>query len=81
MLGENKQQLLEETFTSFGIDARVVNICQGPVVTRYELQIGPGIKSRITSLADDIALALAATDVRIEARYPASQWWELRFPR
>ena len=70
-VSENKQQLLEETFTSFGIDARVVNICQGPVVTRYELQIGPGIKvSRITSLADDIALALAATDVRIEAPVP-----------
>ena len=49
----------------------MVNICQGPVVTRYELQIGPGIKvSRITSLADDIALALAATGVRIEAPVP-----------
>lgn len=69
--GENNQQLLEETFTNFGIDAKVVNICQGPVVTRYELQIGPGIKvSRITSLADDIALALAATGVRIEAPVP-----------
>lgn len=69
--GENNQQLLEETFSNFGIDAKVVNICQGPVVTRYELQIGPGIKvSRITSLADDIALALAATGVRIEAPVP-----------
>ncbi len=69
--GEHHQQLLEETFANFGIDAKVVNICQGPVVTRYELQIGPGIKvSRITSLADDIALALAATGVRIEAPVP-----------
>lgn len=68
---ENKQDLLERTFTSFGIDAKVVNISQGPVVTRYELQIGPGIKvSRITSLADDLALAMAATDVRIEAPVP-----------
>jgi len=68
---ETKQQLLEDTFASFGIEAKVVNICQGPVVTRYELQPGPGIKvSRITSLADDIALALAATDVRIEAPVP-----------
>lgn len=68
---ENKQQLLEDTFASFGINAKVVNICQGPVVTRYELQIGPGTKvSRITSLADDLALALAATDVRIEAPVP-----------
>ncbi len=69
--GEHQQKLLEDTFTSFGIDAKVVNISQGPVVSRYELQIGPGIKvSRITSLADDIALALAATDVRIEAPVP-----------
>jgi S-DNA-T family DNA segregation ATPase FtsK/SpoIIIE len=68
--GHNRQ-LLEETFANFDIAAKVVNVCQGPVVTRYELQIGPGIKvSRITSLADDIALALAATGVRIEAPVP-----------
>ncbi len=68
---ENRGQLLEDTFESFGIVAKVVNICQGPVVTRYELQIGPGTKvSRITGLADDLALALAATDVRIEAPVP-----------
>lgn len=70
-LSENKSKLLEKTFDSFGIIAKVVNVCQGPVVTRYELQIGPGIKvSRITSLADDLALALAATNVRIEAPVP-----------
>lgn len=66
-----QKELLEETFGSFGIDAKVVNICQGPVVTRYELQPAPGIKvSRITALADDLALALAAEDVRIEAPVP-----------
>jgi S-DNA-T family DNA segregation ATPase FtsK/SpoIIIE len=49
----------------------VVNVSQGPVITRYELQPAPGIKvSRITSLADDLALALAAEDVRIEAPVP-----------
>lgn len=70
-VAENRSKLLETTFDSFGITAKVVNICQGPVVTRYELQIGPGTKvSRITSLADDLALALAATDVRIEAPVP-----------
>ncbi len=69
--GESKQRLLEDTFTSFGISAKVVNICQGPVVTRYELQLAPGIKvSKITALADDLALALAAADVRIEAPVP-----------
>ena len=69
--GESKQKLLEDTFASFGISAKVVNICQGPVVTRYELQPAPGIKvNRITGLADDLALALAAADVRIEAPVP-----------
>lgn len=70
--GEATQQdLLEETFANFGIEAKVVNVEQGPVVTRYELQPAPGIKvSRITSLADDLALALAAQDVRIEAPVP-----------
>lgn len=78
---ENKQDLLEQTFASFGIDAKVVNIAQGPVVTRYELQIGPGIKvSRITSLADDIALAMAATDVRIEAPVPGKSVIGIEIP-
>ncbi len=62
---------MEQTFASFGIEAKVVNVSQGPVVTRYELQPAPGIKvSRITALADDLALALAAEDVRIEAPVP-----------
>lgn len=66
-----QSELLEETFQSFGIEAKVVNVSQGPVVTRYELQPAPGIKvSRITALADDLALALAAEDVRIEAPVP-----------
>lgn len=66
-----QKDLLEQTFASFGIEAKVVNVSQGPVVTRYELQPAPGIKvSRITALADDLALALAAEDVRIEAPVP-----------
>jgi len=66
-----QQDLLEETLANFGIEAKVVNVSQGPVVTRYELQPAPGIKvSKITSLADDLALALAAEDVRIEAPVP-----------
>ncbi|WP_461365073.1 FtsK/SpoIIIE family DNA translocase [Candidatus Darwinibacter acetoxidans] len=68
---ELQQDLLEETLANFGIEAKVVNVSQGPVITRYELQPAPGIKvSRITSLADDLALALAAEDVRIEAPVP-----------
>ncbi len=69
--GGARKELLEKTFASFGIEATVVNVSQGPVVTRYELQPAPGIKvSRITALADDIALAFAAEDVRIEAPVP-----------
>lgn len=62
---------LEETLSSFGIAAKVVNITNGPVITRFELSPGPGVKvSKIVSLADDIALNLAATGVRIEAPIP-----------
>jgi S-DNA-T family DNA segregation ATPase FtsK/SpoIIIE len=54
------------TLTSFNIEAYIVNITRGPTVTRYELQLGSGIKtSRLTALSDDIALALAAQSVRI----------------
>lgn len=66
-----QKELLEQTLDSFGVEAKVVNVSQGPVITRYELQPAPGIKvSRITALADDLALALAAVDVRIEAPVP-----------
>ena len=64
-------RVLEETLDNFGVGARVVNSCQGPAVTRYELEPAPGVKiSRIVSLADDIALKLAAPGVRIEAPIP-----------
>ena len=63
--------LLEETLASFNISAKVINISVGPVVTRYELQPAPGVRvNRITTLSNDIALALAAPRVRIEAPIP-----------
>lgn len=63
--------LLEETLQSFNITAKVINISVGPVVTRYELQPAPGVRvNRITTLSNDIALALAAPRVRIEAPIP-----------
>ncbi|MDD3400059.1 MAG: DNA translocase FtsK [Eubacteriales bacterium] len=63
--------LLEETLLSFNISAKVVNIAVGPVVTRFELQPAPGVRvNRITTLSNDIALALAAPRVRIEAPIP-----------
>jgi S-DNA-T family DNA segregation ATPase FtsK/SpoIIIE len=62
---------LEETLGHFGIEARVVGTVSGPRVTRYELQLAPGIKvSRVASLKDDLAYALAATDIRVQAPIP-----------
>ncbi|WP_027717545.1 FtsK/SpoIIIE family DNA translocase [Desulfovirgula thermocuniculi] len=62
---------LEETLSSFGVRAKVVQVCRGPAITRYEVQPPAGIKvSRIMGLADDLALAMAAPDVRIEAPVP-----------
>ena len=66
-----KADKLIETLESFGIETRLLGIAHGPAVTRFELQPAPGVKvSRITSLADDIALGLAALSVRIEAPIP-----------
>ncbi len=62
---------LDETLKSFGVNTKLVDICRGPSVTRYELQPAPGVKiSKITGLSDDIALALASAGVRIEAPIP-----------
>lgn len=67
----NNAKILEETLESFGVEAKVVQVSRGPVITRYELQPNPGVKvSRIVNLSDDIALNLAAPAVRIEAPIP-----------
>lgn len=64
-------KILEDTLDSFGVKVKVTQVSCGPAVTRYEVQPAPGIKvSRIVSLADDIALSLAAPQVRIEAPIP-----------
>ncbi len=62
---------LEETFQSFGVDAKVIKANLGPAVTKYEIQPATGVKvSKIVGLTDDIALALAAKDIRMEAPIP-----------
>ncbi|REE94481.1 S-DNA-T family DNA segregation ATPase FtsK/SpoIIIE [Paenibacillus taihuensis] len=62
---------LEATLESFGVRAKVLDVVRGPAVTRYEVQPATGVKvSRIVSLTDDIALALAAKDIRMEAPIP-----------
>lgn len=66
-----KIRTLEETLASFGINARITQVTVGPAITRYEIQPPVGIKvSRISGLAEDIALAMAASHVRIEAPIP-----------
>jgi S-DNA-T family DNA segregation ATPase FtsK/SpoIIIE len=67
----NRATILEDTLASFGVGAKVVHIERGPSITRYELRPERGVKiSRISALTDDLALALAATSVRIEAPIP-----------
>jgi S-DNA-T family DNA segregation ATPase FtsK/SpoIIIE len=67
----NRAHVLEDTLASFGVGAKVTHIERGPSITRYELRPERGVKiSRIAALSDDIALALAATTVRIEAPIP-----------
>ena len=68
---KNNADTLVDTLKSFGVQTRIVDIHRGPTVTRYELQPSAGVKiSKITALADDIALNLAAAGVRIEAPIP-----------
>lgn len=68
---ERNGNKLETTLQSFGVNASIINICRGPSVTRFEVQPAPGVKiSKITNLADDIALNLASSGVRIEAPIP-----------
>ena len=72
---------LEETFKSFGVDAKVTKANLGPAVTKYEIQPAVGVKvSRIVSLSDDIALALAAKDIRMEAPIPGKPFIGIEVP-
>jgi len=62
---------LEDTLESFGVEAKVVAYERGPVITRYEVEPAPGIRvGKIVNLSDDLAMALAAVDVRVEAPIP-----------
>lgn len=66
-----KTEQLEQTLALFGVKAKVVHVSYGPTITRYELQLAPGIRvNKVANLSDDIALSLAATGVRIEAPIP-----------
>ncbi len=64
-------KILEDTLKNFGVSATIAQVSVGPTITRYELQLSPGVKvSKILSLADDISLSLASPGIRIEAPIP-----------
>ncbi len=72
---------LEETLDQFGIEGRVIGIQRGPIITRYELKMAPGIKvNRILSLTDELAMALEALRVRIEAPIPGRSTVGIEIP-
>lgn len=72
---------LEETLNQFNIEGRVVGIQQGPIITRYEIKIPPGIKvSRLLGLTDELAMALEAFKVRIEAPIPGRSTAGIEIP-
>lgn len=78
---EEKKKELDEAFYHFNVPAHVVNMIQGPTVTRFELSVEKGVKvSRITALQDDIKMALAAKDIRIEAPIPGTSLVGIEVP-
>ncbi len=80
-LVEKKVGILERTFESFGVDAKVVRASLGPSVTKFEVQPAVGVKvSKIVNLSDDLALALAAKDIRMEAPIPGKSLIGIEVP-
>ena len=76
-----KGQRIRETLAHFGIGVKVARIQEGPVVTQYALDVDPGIKlSRIEGLSDNLALALAARSIRIEAPIPGEPYVGVEIP-
>jgi DNA segregation ATPase FtsK/SpoIIIE-like protein len=68
---ESNSRILEKTLLNFGVEGKVVNVGPGPVVTRYEVELAPGVKiSRVVSLTDDLSLAVGGKRIRIEAPIP-----------
>jgi S-DNA-T family DNA segregation ATPase FtsK/SpoIIIE len=72
---------LERSLASFGVGAKVVEVCPGPSVTRYEIALAPGVKmSRVVTLADDIALSAKVSSVRIEGPIPGKGTLGIEIP-
>lgn len=78
---QQQQHLLNQTLEHFNVDATVVNVTQGPSVTRFEIQPALGVKvSRIRGLSDDIKLNMAAQDIRMEAPIPGKNTIGIEVP-
>jgi S-DNA-T family DNA segregation ATPase FtsK/SpoIIIE len=78
---EAQRLLLDETLVNFHVRASVVNVTQGPAVTRFEVHPEPGVKvNKVTNLTDDIKLSLAAKDIRIEAPIPGKNTIGIEVP-
>ncbi|MBC3888918.1 DNA translocase FtsK [Acetobacterium paludosum] len=66
-----KAKIIEDTLKNFGVRAKIIEVNVGPSITRFELQLAPGVKvNKIVNLANDLALSLATSDIRIEAPIP-----------
>ena len=76
-----KAKLIEKTFLDFGFKVKVVEIETGPVIAQYEVELEPGLRlSKITSLADDLAIALRVPSVRIVAPIPGKNTVGIEVP-
>ena len=77
----DQRNILDETLRNFKVGANVVNVTQGPAVTRFEVHPEPGVKvNKITNLSDDLKLSLAAKDIRIEAPIPGKNTIGIEVP-
>lgn len=78
---QSNRGVLAKTFQSFGVKVKIIHADLGPTVTKYEVKPGPGVKvNKIVNLADDLALALAAKDIRIEAPIPGKPYVGIEVP-
>lgn len=78
---KQKSRLLEEALKHYGVEAKVVNYCRGPVITRFELTVPRGMRvKKITALTDDIAMNLEAKSIRIEAPIPGKNAIGIEIP-
>lgn len=78
---ERNSMILEKTLMNFGVEGKVVFVSPGPVVTRYEIELAPGIKvSRVVNLHDDISMAVSGQRIRIEAPIPGKSAVGIELP-